>query len=70
MPAPTEDKNTRTCPNCGEAVPAGAKQCPNCGQVLGSEPGTKRHWFKSLTPTELFLLVIGTLMLGVFLVAL
>ncbi|MHA6248620.1 zinc-ribbon domain-containing protein [Pontibacter sp. CAU 1760] len=70
MSAPAENRNPKTCPNCGEAVPAGAKQCPNCGQLLGSEPGQKPKWFKTLTPTELFLLVLGSLMLGVFLVAL
>ncbi|MCJ8163746.1 zinc-ribbon domain-containing protein [Pontibacter sp. E15-1] len=68
MPIPHENQ-TRTCPNCGEPVPPGAKQCPSCGQVLGTGPRSRWWWLKSLTPTEIFLLVIGSLMLSVFLVA-
>lgn len=69
MAAP-EDKKMKTCPNCGETVPLRAKQCPNCGQLLGGSSRQNRHWLRTLTPTEIFLLVLGSLMLGVFLVAL
>ena len=46
------------------------KTCPNCGQLLGGSSKQSRHWLKTLTPTEIFLLVLGSLMLTVFLVAL
>lgn len=69
MPAPVE-KKMKNCPNCGESVPLRTKQCPNCGQLLGGSSRMQRHWMRTLTPTEIFLLVLGSLMLGVFLVAL
>ena len=69
MPVPDE-KKIKTCPHCGETVPLRTKQCPNCGQLLGSAPDGQRHWLRTLTPTEIFLLVLGSLMLTVFLVAL
>jgi len=69
MTAP-EEKKTKTCPNCGEVVPLQTKQCPNCGQLLGGSSRQRQNWLKQLTPTEIFLLVLGSIMLGVFLVAL
>lgn len=69
MTAPDE-KKMKTCPNCGEEVPLRTKQCPNCGQLLGGSSKQNRRWLKTLTPTEIFLLVLGSLMLTVFLVAL
>lgn len=60
----------KTCPNCGEVVPVKTKVCPNCGQILGGRSKHKQNWFKELTPTEIFLLILGSIMLGVFLVAL
>ncbi|WP_394351777.1 zinc-ribbon domain-containing protein [Pontibacter pamirensis] len=64
------EKKMKTCPNCGEIVPVKTKVCPNCGQILGGRNKFNQSWFKTLTPTEIFLLVLGSIMLGVFLVAL
>lgn len=58
---------TKTCPNCGATVPASAAQCPECGTQL--QPNGK-NWLKSLNATEIFLLVIGSIMLMIALVAL
>ena len=68
--ATPDDELMKTCPNCGELVPIKTKQCPNCGQILGGRNRYKQNWFKELTPTEIFLLILGTIMLAVFLVAL
>jgi len=64
--ADPEDPHTKTCPNCGAVVARKVKQCPNCGQLLAT-PGTK--WFQNLTPTEIFLLILGSIMLAIGLVA-
>ena len=68
MAAP-DDKKMKTCPNCGEVVPIKTKVCPNCGQILGSRR-YKQPWIKELTATEIFLIILGSIMLAVFLVAL
>ncbi|MFD2999820.1 zinc ribbon domain-containing protein [Pontibacter toksunensis] len=60
----------KTCPNCGELVPIKTKHCPHCGQILGGSSKSTQNWFKALTPTEIFLLILGSIMLAVFLVAL
>ena len=70
MAAAPDEKKMKTCPNCGEVVPLKTKVCPNCGQILGGRSKNTQNWFKELTPTEIFLLILGTIMLGVFLVAL
>ncbi|MCX2740538.1 zinc-ribbon domain-containing protein [Pontibacter anaerobius] len=62
-----ENPATKTCPNCGATVPREAKQCPQCGQPL---PANGSNWFKNLTATEIFLLVLGGIMLAIGLVAL
>lgn len=64
-----DEKKMKTCPNCGEIVPIKTKVCPNCGQILGGRR-YKQKWIKDLTPTEIFLIILGSIMLGVFLVAL
>jgi predicted RNA-binding Zn-ribbon protein involved in translation (DUF1610 family) len=69
MAAPESNK-MKTCPNCGEVVPVRTKQCPNCGQLLGGRSGQSKKWIKELTATEIFLLILGSIMLTVFLVAL
>ncbi|WP_299818469.1 zinc-ribbon domain-containing protein [uncultured Pontibacter sp.] len=56
-----------TCPTCGATVPEGVRQCPSCGEVL---PVKTKAWYKNLTPTEIFLLILGSIMLMVGLVAL
>jgi RNA polymerase subunit RPABC4/transcription elongation factor Spt4 len=64
-----EEKTLVACPHCGKEVPAELKRCPNCGQHL---PKKKREqWFslKGLTPTEVFLLILGSIMLLIGLVA-
>lgn len=64
-----EDKKTITCPHCGNEVLFGTKKCPNCGQYL---PRQRKKWFslKDLTPTEIFLLILGSIMVAIGLVAL
>lgn len=63
-----EDKRLVTCPHCGKEVPSDLKRCPNCGQYL---PKQRKKWFtlKGLTPTEIFLLILGSIMLAIGLVA-
>lgn len=64
-----EDKIKVTCPHCKKEVPADLKRCPNCGQHL---PKQRKQWFslKGLTPVEIFLVVLGSIMLAVGFVAL
>ncbi|RIJ37663.1 zinc-ribbon domain-containing protein [Pontibacter oryzae] len=62
-PQNTPPKN---CPACGASVPANATQCPECGAAL---PPKSKNWFRNLTPTEIFLMVIGLIMLSIGLVA-
>lgn len=64
-----EDKTLITCPHCGKEVPSKLKRCPNCGQHL---PKQRKKWFnlKGLTPVEIFLLILGSIMLAIGLVAL
>ena len=64
-----EVKPLITCPHCGQKVERYTKRCPNCGQYL---PRAKREkWWdiSKLTPVEIFLLILGSLMLLIGLVA-
>ncbi|WP_299758794.1 zinc-ribbon domain-containing protein [uncultured Pontibacter sp.] len=65
--ATPETPTTKVCPNCGATVPRKTKQCPECGQLLATP---KPEWFKNLTPVEIFLLVLGGIMLAIGFVAL
>ncbi|AKD02837.1 hypothetical protein PKOR_06485 [Pontibacter korlensis] len=65
--ASPETPATKTCPNCGAEVLLRTKQCPGCGQLLANP---KPQWFKDLTATEIFLLILGSIMLAIGLVAL
>ncbi|MBW7466274.1 putative amidophosphoribosyltransferase [Pontibacter aydingkolensis] len=60
-------EQTKICPACGATVPEAATQCPACGEPLA--PVEKRAWYKTLTPTEIFLLILGSIMLMIGLVA-
>ncbi|PRY15024.1 zinc ribbon protein [Pontibacter ummariensis] len=67
----SEDTNEQliTCPNCKRLVPASDKRCPYCGEYL---PQPEKEWkfnFSDLTAGEIFLIVLGTIMLLVGLVA-
>ncbi|MFD2513969.1 zinc-ribbon domain-containing protein [Pontibacter locisalis] len=57
----------RTCPNCGTEIPAEAQVCPNCGEPL--PPQSAKAWFKNLNAAEIFLLILGSIMLLIGLVA-
>jgi uncharacterized paraquat-inducible protein A len=57
--------HTVTCPNCDAIVPAGPV-CENCGQPL---PQRKWYSLKGLNAAEIFLLVLGMIMLMIGLVA-
>ncbi|MBC5994166.1 zinc-ribbon domain-containing protein [Pontibacter cellulosilyticus] len=57
----------KICPTCGATVPQEAKQCPECGSEL---PVENKEWYKNLTPTEVFLLILGSIMLMIAVVAL
>ncbi|WP_125185100.1 zinc ribbon domain-containing protein [Botryobacter ruber] len=59
---------TIKCPHCGREVPP-AKLCPYCGQYL---PKRKKAAWKmpKMTPAEIFLAILGTIVLAVALVAL
>lgn len=61
------ETKTVICPHCGREVPP-AKRCPHCGQILPKQKKDRKKY--KLTPVEIFLLVIGAIMLGVALVAL
>ncbi|WP_187270225.1 hypothetical protein [Pontibacter qinzhouensis] len=56
------------CPHCSREVPI-AKRCPHCGQIL---PKPKKKSWKTykLTPVEIFLAILGTVVLLIALVAL
>ncbi|MEJ8802560.1 zinc-ribbon domain-containing protein [Pontibacter sp. H249] len=54
------------CKVCGARVAAEKQVCPKCGSPL---PEHKIAWYKNLTPTEIFLLILGSIMLMVALVA-
>jgi predicted amidophosphoribosyltransferase len=64
-----EDKALITCPHCGKEVSPSLKRCSYCGQYL---PQQNKKWFslKGLTPTEIFLLILGSIMLAIGLIAL
>jgi rRNA maturation endonuclease Nob1 len=55
------------CTNCGEEVLRDAKKCPQCGMDLPKQGDL--HWFKNLNPAEIFLLILGSIMLLIGLVA-
>ncbi|MCC9138513.1 hypothetical protein ACFSKU_07905 [Pontibacter silvestris] len=59
---------TVICPHCGREVPP-VKRCPHCGQILPKPEKMNGKKYK-LTPVEIFLLVLGGIMLSVALVAL
>jgi len=65
----SEEKNLITCPHCKAEVQAGIRQCPICGQYLPRER-KPLFSFKNLTPTEIFLLILGSVMLLIGVVAL
>ncbi|MBC5774554.1 zinc ribbon domain-containing protein [Pontibacter sp. KCTC 32443] len=54
------------CPSCGAKLPAGTKVCPVCGNAIST-----RKWYrlKGLNPAEIFLMILGALMLLIGLVA-
>lgn len=63
----TTETNMITCPHCGQEV-LHKKRCPNCGQYLLKRE--KKKWkMPELTPTEIFLAILGSIMLMVGLVA-
>ncbi len=65
MNQPEKPEQTVTCPNCQAVVPAGPL-CENCGQPL---PARKWYSLKGLNAAEIFLLILGSIMLLVGLVA-
>ncbi|WP_439880870.1 zinc-ribbon domain-containing protein [Pontibacter sp. MBLB2868] len=58
--------STVICPHCGARVPAGEQRCPVCGKPL---PQGKRAWLRNLNAAEIFLLILGSIMLLIGLVA-
>jgi uncharacterized paraquat-inducible protein A len=61
------DENTIVCPHCGQEVPH-KNRCPNCGQYLPRRE--KKKWkIPKMTPTEIFLAILGFIMLMIGLVA-
>ncbi|GHA64406.1 zinc-ribbon domain-containing protein [Pontibacter akesuensis] len=65
--ADSEIPKTKICPNCGAEVPLREKQCPVCGQLLAT---SNFKWLKDLGPLEIFLLILGSIMLAIGFVAL
>lgn len=61
-----------SCPNCGVAVPEGARFCPSCGTtVAGADaPRARPHWFGLTPPTALLVLAVGLLTAAVVLIVL
>lgn len=67
MPYQEVPENTIICPHCGQEVPH-VKRCPNCGQFLPR--AEKAKWkMPKMTPVEIFLAILGSIMLLVGLVA-
>jgi len=65
-----ETKPLIICPHCGQQMERYTKRCPNCGQYL---PRTRKEkWWNmsKLTPVEVFLFILGSLMLLIAVVAL
>ncbi|MER2997447.1 zinc-ribbon domain-containing protein [Pontibacter populi] len=62
----TEANSHITCPHCGTELPAGSTVCTNCGKPL---PERKWYSLKGLNAAEIFLLILGSLMLLIGLVA-
>ncbi|NDK54838.1 zinc-ribbon domain-containing protein [Pontibacter fetidus] len=54
------------CPACGVQLPAGTTVCTSCHTPL---PTKKWYSLKGLNPAEIFLLILGALMLLIGLVA-
>ncbi|MBB6609554.1 zinc-ribbon domain-containing protein [Pontibacter sp. Tf4] len=62
----TQTETTAQCASCHAVLPAGAALCPNCGA-----PVKKNKWYslKGLNAAEIFLMILGGMMLLVGLVA-
>ncbi|TPE45578.1 hypothetical protein [Pontibacter mangrovi] len=59
--------NSKNCPGCGATLPPYADTCPTCGM---RQPPSQTSWIKRLSPVEVFLLILGSIMLAIGLVAL
>ncbi|MBJ6117603.1 zinc ribbon domain-containing protein [Pontibacter sp. BT310] len=62
----SDNISTIVCAHCGTEVPAGTTVCTTCGKPI---PQKKWYSLKGLNAAEIFLAVLGALMLLVGLVA-
>ena len=62
----SDNNSTIVCPHCGTEQPAGTIVCSACGKPL---PVKKWYSLKGLNAAEIFLLILGILMLLIGLVA-